>query len=137
MFRARRGIRLRSRPATPASVWFWTAGSFVAAPHEGFRALPARLAYGPKPAAPPCSRASKSQPCISHDQRRITMRYHLAPLSVRPWTLNGISARLIESHYENNYGGALNRLNAISEEIEQLALSNTSGQSLARPKRDE
>src|SRR5712672_2362379 len=65
------------------------------------------------------------------------MRYQLAPLYCRPWTLNGISARLIESHYENNYGGALNRLNAIAEEIEQLDLSTTSGQSLVRLKRDE
>ena len=45
------------------------------------------------------------------------MRYQLAPLHCRPWTLNGISARLIESHYENNYGGALNRLNAISRRL--------------------
>jgi Fe-Mn family superoxide dismutase len=65
------------------------------------------------------------------------MRYHLAPLYCRPWTLNGISARLIESHYENNYGAALNRLNAISEEIEQLDFGKTSDQSLARLKRDE
>src|ERR1700709_1773851 len=65
------------------------------------------------------------------------MRYQLAPLYCRPWTLNGISARLIESHYEHNYGAALNRLNAISEEIEQLDFSNTSDQSLARLKRDE
>src|SRR6202022_2049306 len=68
------------------------------------------------------------------------MRYQLAPLYCRPWTLNGISARLIESHYENNYGTALNRLNAISQEIEQLDFGNfgnTSDQSLARLKRDE
>src|SRR3979409_1008093 len=65
------------------------------------------------------------------------MRYQLAPLYCRPWTLNGISARLIESHYENNYGGALNRLNAIATEIEQLDLSTSSSQSLARLKRDE
>ena len=65
------------------------------------------------------------------------MRYQLAPLYCRPWTLNGISARLIESHYENNYGAALNRLNAISDEIEHLDLSNTSDPSLARLKRDE
>jgi Fe-Mn family superoxide dismutase len=65
------------------------------------------------------------------------MRYQLAPLYCRPWTLNGISARLIESHYENNYGAALNRLNAISAEIENLDFSATSDQSLARLKRDE
>ena len=35
------------------------------------------------------------------------MQYHLAPLFCRPWTLNGITPRLIESHYENNYGSAL------------------------------
>ena len=65
------------------------------------------------------------------------MRYQLAPLYCRPWTLNGISARLIESHYENNYGAALGRLNAISEEIEQLDRGKTADQSLARLKRDE
>jgi Fe-Mn family superoxide dismutase len=65
------------------------------------------------------------------------MRYHLAPLFCRPWTLNGISPRLIESHYENNYGAALNRLNNISEEIEQLDLGITSDQTLARLKRDQ
>src|SRR4051794_16250417 len=65
------------------------------------------------------------------------MRYRLAPLYCRPWTLNGISPRLIESHYANNYGAALSRLNAISEEIEQLDLGKTSDQTLARLKRDE
>jgi Fe-Mn family superoxide dismutase len=65
------------------------------------------------------------------------MRYRLAPLYCRPWTLNGISPRLIESHYENNYGAALSRLNAISEEIEQLDPGKTSGQTLVRLKRDE
>src|SRR3981189_2434030 len=74
---------------------------------------------------------------VSHSLGGIKMRYHLAPLYCRPWTLNGISPRLIESHYENNYGAALNRLNAISEEIEQLDLGKTSDQSLARLKRDE
>ncbi|MET4176958.1 superoxide dismutase [Bradyrhizobium sp. LA8.1] len=65
------------------------------------------------------------------------MRYQLAPLHCRPWTLNGISARLIESHYENNYGGALNRLNTISEEIERLDLGDAPNPTLARLKRDE
>ena len=48
------------------------------------------------------------------------MRYRIAPLYVRPWTLNGISARLIESHYEHNYGSAVVRLNAVSKELEHL-----------------
>ena len=46
------------------------------------------------------------------------MQYHLAPLYCRPWTLNGITPRLIESHYETNYGDALRRLNAVTHELE-------------------
>ena len=48
------------------------------------------------------------------------MRYSLTPIHCRPWTLNGLSLKLIESHYENNYGGALRRLNAISASLEAL-----------------
>src|SRR6185295_693750 len=48
------------------------------------------------------------------------MRYALKPLHCRPWTLQGLSPKLIESHYENNYGGALRRLNVISEQLEAL-----------------
>ena len=48
------------------------------------------------------------------------MKYPIAPLFVRPWTLNGISPRLIESHYEVNYGGTVQRLNAITEQLEFL-----------------
>jgi superoxide dismutase, Fe-Mn family len=48
------------------------------------------------------------------------MQYRLAPLFCRPWTLNGMSARLIESHYEHNYGAAVRRLNALASEIDAL-----------------
>jgi len=65
------------------------------------------------------------------------MRYQLAPLFCRPWTLNGISPRLIESHYENNYGNALNRLNALTEELELLDPATTPAHVLGRLKREE
>ena len=42
------------------------------------------------------------------------MRYHLKQIYCRPWTLSGLSLKLIESHYENNYDGALPRLNTIT-----------------------
>ena len=35
------------------------------------------------------------------------MKQEISPIPVRPWTLNGISERMIVSHYENNYGGAV------------------------------
>ena len=53
------------------------------------------------------------------------MRYTLAPIFCRPWLLNGLSLRLIESHYENNYGGALRRLNAIAERLDSLDFDKT------------
>src|SRR5215475_9834190 len=53
------------------------------------------------------------------------MRYELTPIPTRPWLLNGLSLRLIESHYENNYGGALRRLNTITEQLEALDLAKT------------
>ncbi len=65
------------------------------------------------------------------------MRYQIAPLFCRPWTLNGMSARLIESHYENNYGSALNRLNALTEELEAIDPSTIPAHVFSRLKREE
>ena len=65
------------------------------------------------------------------------MRYHLAPIFCRPWLLNGLSQRLIESHYENNYGGALRRLNAITEKLASLDFSATPGYVVRRLKHQE
>src|SRR5205085_11932965 len=50
---------------------------------------------------------------------------------------NGLSPQLIESHYENNYGGALRRLNAITEQLEALDFEATPGHVLNGLKREE
>ena len=55
------------------------------------------------------------------------MRYQLTPIHCRPWTLSYLSIKLIESHYENNYGGALRRLNAITEQLESARLGEHAG----------
>ena len=65
------------------------------------------------------------------------MRYQIAPLYCRPWTLNGITPRLIESHYENNYGGAVLRLNAIAEKLAALDPHMTSAHVINRLKQEE
>src|SRR5215471_20783370 len=67
----------------------------------------------------------------------VNMRYQIAPLFCRPWTLLGLTPRLIESHYENNYGGAFTRLNAISEELEALDPVTTPANVIRRLKQDE
>jgi len=48
------------------------------------------------------------------------MQQEITPIPVRPWTLNGLSERLIVSHYENNYGGAVRTLNAVRRELAGL-----------------
>ena len=45
------------------------------------------------------------------------MPYQAKPISFKPPRLKGLSAKLIASHYENNYGGAVRRLNAIRAEL--------------------
>ncbi|TMH72090.1 MAG: superoxide dismutase, partial [Betaproteobacteria bacterium] len=65
------------------------------------------------------------------------MRYQVKPIYCRPWLLNGLSLKLIESHYENNYGGALRRLNAITEHLESLDFAKTPGYVLNGLKREE
>ena len=65
------------------------------------------------------------------------MRYQLKPIYCRPWLLNGLSLKLIESHYENNYGGALRRLNAITAQLESLDFAKTPGFVVNGLKREE
>lgn len=64
------------------------------------------------------------------------MAYRIAPLFCRPWTLNGISPRLIESHYEHNYGAAMTRLNAVTRELEALDLGTTPPHVVSRLSRE-
>lgn len=48
------------------------------------------------------------------------MAYEMKPLPCDPTGINGMSERLIVSHYENNYGGTVQRLNAITAQLAEL-----------------
>ena len=48
------------------------------------------------------------------------MSYAMKPLSCDPARIKGMSEKLIISHYENNYGGAVKRLNAIEEQLAEV-----------------
>ena len=65
------------------------------------------------------------------------MQYSLKQIHCRPWVLNGLSLKLIESHYENNYGGALRRLNSITKQLETLDFENTPAHVINGLKREE
>jgi superoxide dismutase, Fe-Mn family len=48
------------------------------------------------------------------------MSYQMKPLACDPAKIKGMSERLIISHYENNYGGAVKRLNLIDEKLAEV-----------------
>jgi superoxide dismutase, Fe-Mn family len=48
------------------------------------------------------------------------MTYTMKPLGCDPVRIKGMSECLIVSHYENNYGGAVKRLNLIEEKLAEL-----------------
>ena len=49
-----------------------------------------------------------------------TLSYSPKPLSIDPKSINGISEKVLVSHYENNYVGAVKRLNAIGMQLAEL-----------------
>ena len=55
------------------------------------------------------------------------MTYSIKPLSCDPARIKGMSERLIVSHYENNYGGAVKRLNLIEEKLAELDYASAPG----------
>jgi len=81
----------------------------------------------------PRRRHGGKAPLLTERRRRVALanlgdlntRYQIAPLFCRPWTLLGLTPGLVESHYENNYGGGFARLNAISDELEALDPATT------------
>jgi Fe-Mn family superoxide dismutase len=65
------------------------------------------------------------------------MRYQITPIHCRPWLVAYLSVKLIESHYENDYGGALRRLNSITEKLQSLDLATAPGYVINALKREE
>src|SRR5215216_1851781 len=60
----------------------------------------------------------------SFNLTRPAVPHSVKPLPFKPPRLNGLSERLLASHYENNYGEAVRRLNAIESRVSQLDWSS-------------
>jgi len=63
------------------------------------------------------------QPAVAQSAQQTgvkPMTYEAKPLSLDPKTINGISEKVLVSHYENNYVGAVKRLNAIGAQLADL-----------------
>ena len=63
--------------------------------------------------------------------------YAMKPLPCDPQRIKGMSERLIISHYENNYGGAVKRLNLIAERLAGLDFTTAPGFVINGLKREE
>jgi superoxide dismutase, Fe-Mn family len=70
-----------------------------------------------KPAASPSTqtgdRAMNLPPALSGS-------HAVVPLPFAPGSLNGLSERMMASHHENNYGGAVRNLNRVEQELAQI-----------------
>src|SRR5262249_52722710 len=65
------------------------------------------------------------------------MTFNMKPLSCDPARIKGMSERLIISHFENNYGGAVKRLNVIEEKLAELDYANAPGYLINGLKREQ
>jgi Fe-Mn family superoxide dismutase len=72
-----------------------------------------------------------------HAVQETVMPHEVAPLPFKPTLLNGLSERLLASHYENNYGGAVRRLNAIEGELARVDWASAPGFVVNGLKREE
>ena len=76
----------------------------------------------PASAEPPRSRAALDTAAAASaaNTPALTGKHEMVPLPFAPGSLNGLSERLITSHHENNYGGAVKNLNRVEQELAQL-----------------
>ena len=66
-----------------------------------------------------------------------TSRYEIAPLAFDPQKVKGFSEKMLRSHYDNNYSGAVKRLNAITEQLTALNFDTAPGFTVNGLKREE
>ncbi|SEJ84120.1 superoxide dismutase [Paraburkholderia diazotrophica] len=65
------------------------------------------------------------------------MSFEIQPVACDPSRLAGLSEKLITSHYENNYAGAVKRLNAITAQLAEIDVSTAPAFVLNGLKREE
>ena len=65
------------------------------------------------------------------------MNQMIQPLPFNPAALHGLSERLVRSHFDNNYSGAVKRLNAIRAKLDAMPFATMPGFELNGLKREE
>jgi Fe-Mn family superoxide dismutase len=65
------------------------------------------------------------------------MKYEVRPLPFDPKAIPGLSEKILVSHHDNNYAGAVNRLSAIEAEVAKLDIAAAPGFVVNGLKREE
>jgi superoxide dismutase, Fe-Mn family len=65
------------------------------------------------------------------------MKFDIKPMPFDPAKIKGLSEKILNSHYSNNYAGAVNRLNAIAEQLAGLDFAKAPGYLINGLKREE
>jgi Fe-Mn family superoxide dismutase len=81
--------------------------------------------------------ASLSGPAVAQGPASPSPAFTPRPLPFDAWTLPGLSAKLLTSHHDNNYVGAVKRLGAIKAEFAKLDPLSAPGFTLNGLKREE
>jgi Fe-Mn family superoxide dismutase len=66
-----------------------------------------------------------------------TPKFRVQPLSFNPEKISGLSAKAIASHHGEHYAAAVNRLNALSEQLAKLDFAATPAATISELKREE
>ncbi len=65
------------------------------------------------------------------------MHHRIVPIPCKPYSLNWLPERLIVSHYENDYGGAVRSLNILRDRLVSIDLISTPAAEVRALKREE
>jgi Fe-Mn family superoxide dismutase len=69
--------------------------------------------------------------------RSASMTYAPKPMPFDPTKIKGLSEKILVSHYENNYSGAVKRLNSIADQLASLDYDKAAGYLINGLKREE
>jgi Fe-Mn family superoxide dismutase len=94
-------------------------------------ALVASLTVGAAFAAQGCATAQQGASGAT------PMKYEVRPLPFDPKSIPGLSEKILVSHHDNNYAGAVNRLGAIEAEVAKLDIATAPGFVVNGLKREE
>lgn len=78
-----------------------------------------------------------AQSSVAIVPRSKPMTYVMKPLPFDPQKIKGLSEKILVSHYENNYGGAVKRLNSIADQLATLNYDKAPGFLINGLKREE